>query len=64
MLGGNFESSIIVWDIIILKPIISMIGHQSSITCIVSLEDSVHLASGSYDNNILVWNYKVIFNFL
>ncbi len=35
-----------------------MKGHQSGITCLEDLKDNHHVASGSYDNNIIIWNYE------
>lgn len=56
--GGNFDSSLIIWDLETRKAKHVLQGHQSSITTIINLNDYRTIITGSYDNNIIVWDVK------
>lgn len=58
-------SSIILWDTDLWTPKLKLEGHKAAVTCILDLGDGVHIASGSYDKKINIYNLaqgKVSYN--
>ena len=58
-------NSIILWDIDSWTPKLKLEGHKYAVTSILDLGDGVHIASGSYDKKINVYNLmqgKVVFD--
>ena len=58
--GGNFDSTLIIWDLEARKARNILLGHQSSVTTVVSLNDAKTVISGSYDNNIIIWDIQEV----
>lgn len=58
-------SSIILWDTDTYSPVLKLEGHKAAVTCILDLGDGLHIASGSYDKKINIYNLqqgKVAYN--
>lgn len=56
--GGNFDSSLMLWDLEARKLRLSLPGHKSSVTAVLGFADGRTMASGSYDNNMILWDCK------
>ena len=56
--GDHGCSSLIVWDCKNWNIRSKVQLHNAAVTCIVDLQDSVHLATASYDKKINIFNYR------
>ncbi|CAD8122656.1 unnamed protein product [Paramecium sonneborni] len=57
--GGGFKDyNIILWDLIDMKYLISLEGHESNINCLDFSYCSKWLASGNEDGTIIFWDVK------
>jgi WD40 repeat protein len=56
--GDHGCSSLIVWDTGSWSSRSKLQLHSAAVTCIVDLQDGLHLASGSFDKKIHIVNYR------
>lgn len=56
--GGNLDPNVVVWSLNNSRQVQKLKGHQSGITTLRSLDDSVTMVSGSYDNTAKIWNLQ------
>ena len=54
--GGDYDSSIYIWNLKTGKKVQTLPGHNRHITTITQLPDRNILVSGSYDAKIFLWN--------
>ena len=47
-----------IWDPLEKKMLNKLQGHTAAVVSLISLDDGQTLISGSYDKEIIVWNYK------
>lgn len=47
-----------LWDSEGYTPVLKLEGHKAAVTCIVDLGDGLHMASGSYDKKINIYNLQ------
>jgi WD40 repeat protein len=55
--SGSDDDTIKVWDGVTDKPLHTLIGHSSAVTCVAFNKDGV-LASGSWDSTVKLWDLR------
>ena len=55
LVSGSFDGTVKVWDLERNESVKTLIGHFSSVSALVSLNEG-YLASASFDITIRIWN--------
>lgn len=56
--GDHGCSSLIIWDVRTWSIRTRVQLHSAAVTCIIDMQDSIHLATASYDRKINIFNYR------
>jgi WD40 repeat protein len=58
--SGDYQGSLVVWDIETGKPIRILYGHTAEVQAVAFSPDGNLLASGSADGSVLIWDFAQI----